>query len=114
MKKIILIGFAFSLLSTGAFAATTFTSSGADTTVAGVLVDFKASKQVSVIVLSAPQTYGAISDHLNGTRIYGTASGDSLLYFNETDKTAGTQATATDLSASDSSAFVNAAGWSAL
>jgi len=113
MKKIIMIGFVFSLFSSSAFAAVTFDSTGASATVTGVVADYKASKQVNVIVASGVQTYAAISDHLNGSRIYGTTSGDPLIYFNETDKTPGTQATATNLIASDST-FEVVANWESL
>lgn len=113
MKKIIIVSFLSIFFASPILAATTFDSSGASATVNGVLADFKSSKQVNVIASSAAQTYAAIADHLNGTRIFGSSSGDSLIYFNENDKTAGTQATATELSASDSSAFTGA-NWSSL
>lgn len=114
MKKTILIAFAFSMISTGAFAAgpTEFTST-ANTTLGGVLAGFKASKQVVVACTAAAQTYGAAADHLNGTRSYGVSSGDPLIYFREkTDAEIGTNVAAADIGAvSDSSAF---AGWSSL
>ena len=115
MKKTILIGFAFSLLATTALAQEDFTSEG-NTNVTGVLLGFKASNNVTVACNSDVQTYAATSDHLNGTRIYGTASGDPLIYFNEADKTAGTLDAGDTLgtTASDSDAFVDATNWSAL
>lgn len=111
MKKIMLIAFAFSLLSTSAFAQQTFTST-ANTAVTGVLTGFKASKQVVVACTAAAQTYAATSDHMNGTRAFGVSSGDPLIYFREkTDTEVGTNVAAGDNTASDSSNF---AGWSSL
>jgi len=115
MKKVILIGFALSLLSTSAFAAD-FDSDG-NTSVSGVLLGFKTSKQVIVTCNSIAQTYAAAADHLNGTRVYGTASGDPLLYFMEkTTDEIGTNVASTKLgTTSDSADFVSASGgWSNL
>ena len=119
MKKIMLISFAFSLLSTSAFAAdpTSFTSAGGVGT--GVVAGFKASKQVVVACNSSTQSYAAAADHMNGTRVFGAASGDPLIYFmDKTTAQVGTNVAATTTvglaSKSDSSAFVNVTGWSSL
>lgn len=110
MKKIMLIGFAFSLISTNAF-ATDFSSAGGIGT--GVLAGFKASKQVIVACSAAAQTYAAGADHMNGTRVFAVASGDPLIYFRDkTDAEVGTNVATDDIgTTSDSSAF---AGWSSL
>jgi hypothetical protein len=114
MKKVIFIGFALSLLSTSAFAATDFDSAGGAGT--GVLTGFKASKQVIVTCNSVAQTYAAAADHMNGTRVYGTASGDPLIYFMEKTTTQiGDNVADDELSTtSDSTAFIGVAGWSSL
>ncbi|MEW6289306.1 MAG: hypothetical protein AB1545_05555 [Thermodesulfobacteriota bacterium] len=115
MKKIMLIGFALSLCATNAFAATTFDSSGG-VGATTVLQGFKTSKMVEVAVNADVQTYAATADHANGTRVYGTASGDPLIYFMEkAEADIGTNKSADELgTVSDSSAFVGAAGWSSL
>ncbi len=111
MKKIMLIGFALSLFATNAFAATTAFDSAGDHGSTEVLQGFKTSKMVIVAVNAEVQTYAAAADHANGTRVYGTASGDPLIYF--TDKVTDGANDAVDKvgSAVDSTLFT---GWSSL
>ena len=113
MKKIIVIAFAFSLISTSAFAANTFTSDGASTAVEGVLAGFKTSKLVAVTCNSVLQSYAATSDHVNGTRIFGVASGDPLLYYKDkTDTELASGSNVTGANADTDSATVST--WSKL
>jgi len=106
----------------GSANAATFDSSGLDSAVTPnhnptVLSGFKSSKQVTVAVNASTQSYAATADHVNGTRVFGTASGDPLIYYTEkaTDDI-GTTKAADELgtTAEDSSAFVGVAGWSSL
>lgn len=89
-----------------ASAVTTFDSDGVDTDSA-LLDNFRTSKNVELNALGNTTTYAAVSGHLQGDKEYGSASGDSKIYFQA--KTEGAQPS--DPSASDSSAF---ADWSAL
>jgi hypothetical protein len=115
--KISLFATAFLLgsISLASAAATTFTSSGPSlTTLTGVLADFKASKNVEVAVNADVDTYAATSDHMNGNRVYASASGDPLLYFQEKTTTEiGSNVAATKVSTTtDTSLF--SSGWSSL
>jgi len=114
MKKlfslILIVGFVLSL-STFSFAETVFTTTGPDTAKTGVLNDFKASNKVEVHGLGNTIGYAATSGHLNGDKLYGSASNDSIIY--KADRVAG-EATIVVPGASDSSAFVGATGWSPL
>lgn len=123
IKKYTLIFGSLFLLTCGvgsaSAASATFTSEGTTTDLAhdpSVLTGFKTSKQVTVAVNASKQSYAAAADHINGTRVFGTASGDPLIYYFEkaTGDVGTTQAAAELADASDSSAFVDAAGWSSL
>lgn len=78
-----LISCAFSLLATNAFAAATLITSDGGAGASTVLQGFKASKLVTVAVNAETQSYGAAADHANGTRVFGTISGDPLIYFQD-------------------------------
>ncbi|MEW6518814.1 MAG: hypothetical protein AB1461_05325 [Thermodesulfobacteriota bacterium] len=101
----------------GTASAATFDASGTTTTLGhdpSVLTGFKASKQIEVAVNASAQSYAAASDHLSGTRIFGTASGDPLIYYMEKTPSDANQAADELGTTSDSSAFVDVAGWSSL
>ena len=113
MKRLIMIGCALtlSLIATSAFATASFTSNGGSANnTTGVLKEFKTSKNVTLLVKASDQSYAAKSKHENGNRTFGSASGDPLIYYNES-TAVGTALTSADLTASDSSAF---SGWSSL
>ena len=113
MKKgIFLLTLMFILgCSTVGFASNTFDANGDSTnsTITGVLQNFKCSKNVEILVNSVTQSYAAIASHYNGDRAFGSASGDPKIHWES--KTTGTYATAP--TASDSSA-VTGSGWSDL
>ena len=108
MKKLFLL-LALVLCSGTVFAETTFTDAdepdGKTTT--GVVNSFRTSKNVILIAEGVSSTYSAVSGHTQGDRAYGSAAGDSKIYW--ASKDAGTDVSY-DLSASDTSAFVNADG----
>jgi len=110
MKKVMLIGFALSLFATNAFAATAFDSVG-NHGATEVLQGFKTSKMVIVAVNAEVQTYAAAADHANGTRVYGTASGDPLIYFIDKTTDGSNDAVTAVGTASDSALF---SSWSSL
>ena len=113
MKKIMLIGFAFSLLATNAFATDITSAGGVGTNT--VLQGFKTSKQVVVAVNALAQSYGVAADHLNGTRVYGSISGDPLIYFIEKTPTEiGTNVASTKLSTIDGSVSTALSSWASL
>lgn len=102
MRKILIITVALVLISmTYAFAVTDVTSYPT--------LNFQASSNVKVFASSSAQTYAAISGHLNGDRIFGASSNETVLRY--TTKETGTDVTSSDLTASDSTAF---SGWSSL
>ena len=114
MKKIVLIGLIMGMvmsLPIMSFAGTcTFDASGPSATIGhdpSVLNDFKPSKNVEVQVNAGLQSYAATADHLNGDRVFGGASGDSVIKWQS--KTEGQHASGP--TANDSSAF---SGWSQL
>ena len=109
MKKGIFLLTLIFILGCGAtgFASKTFDANG-NSSVTGVLADFKTSKNVGIFVTSAVQTYAARAGHLNGNREFGSASGDTKIYY----KTKSTGSSATAPGASDSSEF--SSGWSKL
>jgi len=114
MKKILTLCMVFSLCSTAAFAAGgSFTSSGPASGITGItgsaLNEFKASANVQVRCNAVAASYGAASDHLNGNRVYGTKSGDALIYYQDK-TTTGVQSTVTV--ASDTSSI--GSGWKSL
>ena len=45
--------------------------------------EWAASKNVTLCLNGSPQSYAIITKHLNGNRIFGTASNTSKLYFKE-------------------------------
>jgi hypothetical protein len=108
MKKIMavfavgfLLGFPLSAMS----ASTTFYSNqdpSADA-LTGIIKQFRTSTNVTLIGSGNTSTYAAVAGHLNGTREFGSSSGDSKLYWQT--KEVGT-AVAEAPEASDSSAFV--------
>jgi hypothetical protein len=120
MKKIMavfavgfLLGFPLAAMS-----ATTFTGNAEPTgeDVTGIINQFRTSTNVTLIALGTTSTYAAVAGHLNGTREFGSSSGDSKLYWQSKEVGAVTQTAPTE---SDSSAFVGddgkpADGWSAL
>jgi hypothetical protein len=110
MKKtgIVLALFMVLVSAASVFASETFTDEG-NANVTGVMADYKASNNVTILCTSAASSYAAFSGHLNGERQYGSSSGDSGLYWS--DKTEGTAIT-TAPTASDSSEFDS--GWTAL
>lgn len=106
MKKIVVL-VAIMMLAAGSAFATTFNENGTTASVSGVLSSYKTSKNVEVHAKGDKSTYAARSKHLNGDREYGSAAGDSKLYYQ--DSTVG--ATASDPTNSDSSEF---SSWTAL
>ena len=54
------------------------------------------------------QSYGITTQHLNGTRIFGSGSGSPAIYYTETGKTAGTN------TASDPTSVFSAGSWTAM
>lgn len=105
MKKILLIGFALSFFTATASAATVWESSGPtgeDIPENSALSNFKVSTNVRLACASENTAYAVVSDHMNGTRTYGSTAGDSLIYFQE--KTAGNH-TDYELTTSDSGQF---------
>jgi len=115
MKKIMLVGFALSFLATNAFAAATEITSDGGKGANAVLQGFKASKQVVVAVNAEVQSYGVAADHMNGTRVYASISGDPLIYYAEkaTDDI-GTNTAATALSAIDGTDSAALSSWISL
>ena len=104
MKKVFLfliVGI-FVLSGVSFAASTTFDSDGGHGS--GILNSFKTSKNVTIICSSSAATYAAVASHLNGSAVYGSAAGDSVIYKLKAGKTAGTAYT-TAPSASDSSCF---------
>jgi len=110
MKKILFVAlilcFALSV-PIASFAAATFTSGDNSSIATGVLADYKTSKNVEIHVLSDAQSYAATAAHLNGDREFGSASSDSVIYYQSKAK----NTNASDPTASDSGAF---SGWSQL
>lgn len=116
MKKILL----FSIMITLIFAASSLVYAAAVTDGGcGDSYSFSsdntwaASKNVTLCLNGAAQSYAAITKHLNGNRTFGTASNTSKIYWNDSGVygTTGT-ALSTAPSASDSSEF--GSGWSEL
>ena len=109
MKKILFVALilCFALSAPiAAFASATFDENG-NSSATGVLADYKTSKNVQVHVTSSAQSYAARAAHLNGDREFGSASSDSVIYYQSKAK----NSNAADPSASDSSEF---SGWSQL
>jgi len=114
MKKKIVTLTSLFLLGTFSlsFAEATFTSDGTSATTTGVIAQYKASKNVNVVVNSSVAGYGAVSDHQNGNRVFATISNDPLLYFKaKTDAQVGTNRAAAEASGSTSAQIT---GWSSL
>ncbi|MDY0213499.1 MAG: hypothetical protein RBR06_10895 [Desulfuromonadaceae bacterium] len=116
MKKIILLALIAVLTMTGSvLAETVFDKDGIDTKITGtsILNDFKTSNNVTLIALSGAGSYAAVSSHLNGDRVFGSSSGDSILYRSVVGKDAGAKYT-TAPSVSDSAEFADDTEWTAL
>ena len=118
MKKgIFLLTLMFILgYSTVGLANKTFNADGTgtgqtDANATDVLKNFRCSNNVKIVVNSAAQSYAAVSGHLNGDREFGTASGDSKIYWK--DKAKGTAVSDTDPSG-NTAGSVNGTGWSSL
>ena len=112
MKKIIFLFVVIGLVltfSSAVFAAETFTNTG-NANVSDIMADFKTSKNVTLISTAGLSSYAAVSSHLNGGKVYGSSSGDALIFTLDNDKTAGTAYT-TEPSSSDSGEFTS--GWTA-
>ena len=118
MKKILFVALILCFVLSvpiAAFAEAMFNESGTTATInhsPSVLSEYKTSKNVEVYVTSAQQSYAATADHLNGNRVFGAASGDSVIKWAAKQK--GQHADDAGLnpgSTSDSSAF---SGWSQL
>lgn len=116
MKKILFAAAIVSLLAPSfAFAASATPAPGAQVT--GTRTNNnpqplgQLSNNVTLTVNYSSSSYAVATKHLNGTKIYGTSSGDTKIFFK--DGTAGTALLNTDLgTASDSGAFTS--GWSSL
>ena len=117
MKKIIYLMVVLSLLltfSSSVFAQVTYTNTGGTISHTGTLTsgsvvdDFAVSKNVTLIALSAPSSYSVVSSHLQGAKVYGSSSGDSVIFTLDAGKTAGAAYT-TPPTNSDSSEFTS--GW---
>ncbi|MDY0397719.1 MAG: hypothetical protein RBR03_03585 [Desulfuromonas thiophila] len=115
-KKVctLVLMFGFLLISGFAFSQdpTKFDATGEnlDPTGSALLDQFRTSKNVLLWASSSKTTYAAISGHSQGDKQYGSASGDSKIYFQS--KEEGVDLDATGLGASDSAAFET--GWTAL
>lgn len=112
MKKIMSVGLAISFLSTAAFAQETWVSgaAGSATNLSGTALEsFRTSKEVRLACTSGASSYAVVSDHLNGTRTFGSTAGDSLIYFQ--DKTTPGQHYNTALANSNSGQF---SSWTSL
>jgi hypothetical protein len=116
MKKLavfMVFGFVFCLASSS-LAAITFTDEGAQSAsfdASSVLNDYKTSTNVTLIGVGTSATYAAVSSHLQGTRVFGSSSQDSIIYTLDAGKDAGTAYTTAPTN-SDSSEF--ASGWTSL
>jgi hypothetical protein len=100
MRKILIITLSLVLLSV------VFASAATEVTSYPTL-NFQASNNVKVYASSAAQTYAAISSHLNGDRVFGASSNETVIRYKEKN----TGEWYTTLGASDSSAFSD---WSSL
>lgn len=113
MIKITLFVMMLTLMTSGMALALTGTATGptaltVTSTFTGTPVfTVTPSNQVWMDYNGVAQSYGILSEHLNGSRSFGGGSGDSSIYYKA--KTAGTNPTATAVS----SAF-STTGWSAL
>nr|WP_320050589.1 hypothetical protein [uncultured Desulfuromonas sp.] len=112
MKKLVFLVVLCAALTmtTSAFASLEFDEAG-NSSATGVMADYKTSKNVTLVCASAAASYAAVSSHLNGTKVFGSSSGDSVIYTKNGGKTAGEDYT-TAPTASDSSEFTS--GWSSL
>jgi hypothetical protein len=112
-KKVctLVLMFGFLLISGFAFSQNTkFDATGEDLDTGSALLDqFRTSKNVLLLASSSKTTYAAISGHSQGDKQYGSASGDSKIYFQS--KKEGVDPTGPG-AASDSAAFET--GWTAL
>ena len=118
MKKGIFLLTILFILGCGSagFASDTFDATGdsSNSSITGVLSNFKCSKNVEVHVTSSAQSYAAVSGHKSGDRKFGAGSGDSKIYYKS--KTKGTALSDSD-GPSDSNAtsvFTTSNGWSTL
>lgn len=86
----------------------TFNSTGTTATVTGILSQYKTSTNVDLLVDSEVGEYAAVSSHLNGDRVFGSSSNESVLYRLVDGKTVGVAyatAPASDLDFSSSTAW---------
>ena len=91
MKKIILMMIIVAFMFTGSVFAEVFSSTGpTSTSLTGVIDDYRTSTNVTLVVLSSVSAYNAVSSHLNGDRVFGSGSSESVLYELIANKTAGT------------------------
>ena len=113
MKKlVILLTICVMLISASTVLAETFTDAGPTSTdLTGVVKDYKTSKAVTLIAVASTASYSAVSSHLSGTKVYGSSSGDAIIYTLTAGKSAGTAYT-TAPTKSDSSEFFS--GWDKL
>ena len=99
-------------LASTVLAAETFTDAGPTSTdLTGVVKDYKTSKNVSLVAVAVPASYSAVSSHVNGTKVFGSSSGDAIIYYLDAGKAAGTAYTTAPTN-SDSSEFTS--GWTKL
>ena len=89
MKKIVLMIVIVTFMCSGSvMAAVTFTSAGSTGTT-GIIASYKASTKVTLVATALTANYSAVSSHLNGQRVYGSGSNESVIYTLAAGKTAG-------------------------
>ena len=109
MKKIIYFTLIALFSMTGASFAASWTVTSSEATNSNGSIDAKASKNVTIEVNSASQSYAASAGHKSGDKAYGVASDSSIVMYKSKNK--GTDWT-TAPGASDSGAF--GSGWSSM
>lgn len=91
MNKIYIVAASVFLIfsSTYVFAEVNFTTDGPSSDLTGVMDDYRTSNNVTLTCGADADSYAAASAHLNGDKIYGSSSGDSILYTKNEDKEPG-------------------------
>lgn len=72
----------------------------------------KLSTKVDAEIVTAQNTYAAITKHLNGTKAFGSSAGDTRIYYKAGNDGETTQASGIKITGSDSSVFQS--GWTSL
>ena len=115
MKKIVFMTLITVFMISGSvFADTTFDSTGEVNGVVAantIIAQYRTSNNVSLLTMATVSDYSAVTYHLNGDRVFGSSSGESVLYKLAAGKNAGDDYTTYPAA---TEGFASGATWDAL